>query len=232
MRVGVLGKGKTGGKVIELLSERTDIEFEVFDRSFPPTLERLKNLHGVISFLPGEQFVEIIDMLIKSQVVVISGSTGAPLPLDLHERLTQNQLTWVWASNFSLAMALVRLMLEDLSLASSLLKNPLFHIHEIHHTKKLDAPSGTALSWQHWLGVQAKMTSERTGDVIGFHRVEMSTRNERIALEHEALDRRLFAEGALWSLDKILTQQHQNRPFGLLDFHQLIRQHFGLGAQA
>jgi 4-hydroxy-tetrahydrodipicolinate reductase len=230
MRIGVLGKGKTGGKVIELLSERSDLAFEVFDRSFPPTLERLKNLQGVISFLPGEHFVEIIDMLIKSQVIVISGSTGAPLPENLHQRLMQDELSWVWASNFSLAMALVRLMLEDMKLASSLLQNPKFHIHEVHHTKKLDAPSGTALSWQHWLGVEAEMTSERTGDVIGFHRAVMTTRNERIALEHEALDRRLFAEGALWSLDEIISLKNDQRPTGLLDFHQLIRQHFGLGA--
>jgi 4-hydroxy-tetrahydrodipicolinate reductase len=230
MRIGVLGKGKTGGKVIELLSDRSDLEFEVFDRSFEPTLERIKNLNGVISFLPGESFVDMIDMLIKSQVIVISGSTGAALPSNLNERLISENLSWVWASNYSLAMALVRLMLEDLSLASSLLQHPEFAIHEVHHTKKLDSPSGTALSWKHWLGVEAKMTSERTGDVIGFHRVDMSTRNERISLEHEALDRRLFAEGALWSFDKIAALPKDKRPCGLLDFHQLIRQHFGLGA--
>ena len=48
-----------------------------------------------------------------------------------------------------------------------MLREPIFSIHDIHHTKKLDSPSGTALSWQDWLSKKASITSERVGDVVG-----------------------------------------------------------------
>lgn len=227
MKIGLLGKGKTGGKVLDILSHREDkIELEIFDRQAPPTLERLSNLDGVISFLPGEAFVEHLDKLIQSRVVVVSGSTGMKLPDTLEQQLKVEKLSWVIASNFSLGMAMVRLMIEQMRATRGLFPESVAHIHEVHHTKKLDAPSGTALSFKEWLGGDAEITSAREGDVIGLHRLTLTTPSEQIVLEHEALDRRLFAEGAVWTLDQLLGICEEERPHGLIDFHNLVRRSF------
>jgi 4-hydroxy-tetrahydrodipicolinate reductase len=91
-------------------------------------------------------------------------------------------------------------------------------IHEIHHTKKQDAPSGTALSMESWMDEKCTITSERTGDVIGFHELKFDTGSEKITLTHEALDRKLFADGAIWAAEYLL----KNKIPGLNNFQEII----------
>jgi 4-hydroxy-tetrahydrodipicolinate reductase len=220
MKIGVLGKGKTGGKVIELAGDGV----VVFDRTHPLTVEEARVLDGLICFTPGEVFLEHIEVLIESKILVVSGATGCALPQDLDQRLKNAELSWVWASNFSLGMAVVRLMIEQMKTARQLFPNINASIHEVHHTKKLDAPSGTALSWKEWFEGDVTITSERTGDVIGLHTLTVNTPSEKISLEHEAQDRRLFAEGALWALNQLHSMPPNQRPYGLIDFHALVRQ--------
>ena len=77
-------------------------------------------------------------------------------------------------------------------------------ISEVHHVKKLDSPSGTALSLKKALGFDVPINSFREGDVIGVHSLELRLPGEIISLSHEATDRRVFAEGALWAAEQIL----------------------------
>ena len=88
------------------------------------------------------------------------------------------------------------------------MKDPEFHIHEVHHKEKKDAPSGTALSWQEWLGQNAHISSDRQGDVKGIHSLHIKNENESIWLKHEAHRRELFAEGAIWSAKYLLKHPH------------------------
>ena len=101
-------------------------------------------------------------------------------------------------------MNLIKMMIETLGQAPNLFDQTNYHIHEVHHVHKKDAPSGTALAWKNWLGQQAEVTSERTGDVVGDHQLELQTPFEKISLRHQALDRRIFAQGALWGLERTL----------------------------
>lgn len=71
-------------------------------------------------------------------------------------------------------------------------------ITDIHHSKKKDAPSGTALALQAAMAPRpVSITSIRTGNVIGEHRVQLFKENEQLELIHRAHDRTIFAEGAL-----------------------------------
>jgi 4-hydroxy-tetrahydrodipicolinate reductase len=103
-------------------------------------------------------------------------------------------------------MNIVRRCLSVIGQSSSVLKNPTFRIHEIHHKHKQDAPSGTAISWEGWLGREAEITSERKGDVKGIHQLEVKTETESIWLKHEAHDRKIFAEGAVWAAEQLLSE--------------------------
>lgn len=200
MKIALLGAGKTGSKVLEVAQ---DHEVTAFDLDNKPTVEALREHDVVISFLTGDVFVTYIDMLVESAVPVATGSTGFDWPKDISERLQQQNVAWIAASNFSLGMNLVHGMISVLAKATQLYENPSFAIHEIHHVHKLDKPSGTALSWREWLGEQADITSERTGDNPGFHELTLQTEFEDIVLSHQSKDRKLFAQGALWAAQRL-----------------------------
>lgn len=215
MKVALIGTGKTGGKVAHDHSDTIK-----FDSKNRPTLEKLKECDVVISFVPGDIFVEYIPLLIESKLPVVVGSTGFEWDKKVKSELEEKKLRWVHAHNFSMGMSIVKSLIETISKSSELLEDVTFKIHDIHHEKKLDAPSGTALSWKKWLGKDTKITSERTGDVIGYHHLDMQTPYESIKLVHEAKDRGIFARGALWSANQVLN--NTNLPFGLIHFNDLV----------
>lgn len=202
MKIALLGKGKTGGKVLELLQEQK-IPHTVFDSQNRPTKESLKGHDVIISFLSGEVFKHYIDLLVETKIPVVTGSTGMTWPLDFDLDLKKKNIRWIYATNFSLGMNIVQQMILIMSQVGKLFSDYQFSLHEVHHTKKLDAPSGTALSWKKWANHEMEISSERMGDVIGIHELELKTPNEKITLRHEALDRRIFAEGALFAARKI-----------------------------
>ncbi|MGZ3807778.1 MAG: 4-hydroxy-tetrahydrodipicolinate reductase [Bacteriovorax sp.] len=206
MKIALLGKGKTGGKVLELLVEQK-IAHTVFDSIHTPTLENLAGHDVVISFLSGEVFKHYMGLLVESKIPVVTGSTGMSWPAYFDEELKKNHVSWIYATNFSLGMNIVQQMIHIMGQASKIFSDYKFSLNEIHHTKKLDTPSGTALSWKKWVGHEVAITSERTGDVVGIHELTLSTSNEKITVKHEALDRKIFAEGALYAAKKITSDK-------------------------
>lgn len=198
MKIAILGKGKTGSKVIELAQE-AGYSFTVFDSINKPTIDNLKDHDVVISFFSGEVFQDFIPMLIDSKIPVVCGSTGFKWPLNFDTTLKEKKLTWIYATNFSLGMNLIHQMIKIMAKAEKIFSQYKFSLHEIHHTKKFDSPSGTALSWRDWSLHNIDITSERIGDVTGIHELKLSTNSEEITLKHEALNRRIFAEGALYA---------------------------------
>lgn len=201
MKVALLGTGKTGGKVLELLDGN---DVTGFDAVNSPTLKDLQAHDVAISFLPGPALVEYINLLVESGIPLASGSTGFDWPDDIDARLKQKGTAWVTASNFSLGMNLVHGMIEVLSKAPQLFDDYQFKLHEIHHVNKRDQPSGTSLSWQDWLGQPVDITSSRQGDNPGDHKLTLVTPYEDITVQHQAKDRRIFAQGAIWTAQKLV----------------------------
>jgi 4-hydroxy-tetrahydrodipicolinate reductase len=214
VKIALLGKGKTGSKVLENKSHQVI----AFDSKNPPTFEKLETFDVIISFLPGEAFRSYIPLLVETKLPVVTGSTGFEWPPQLEQTLKDKNLSWIYASNFSLGVAVVKQLLNKLSGATRLFPQHQTSIHEIHHTQKKDAPSGTALSMQQWMDESCAMTSERTGDVIGFHELTFDTGSERIKISHEALDRKLFADGAIWAAEYLF----KNKNPGLHSFQDII----------
>lgn len=138
-------------------------------------------------------------------VPLVSGTTGLEA---LQERVFDEAARGapvLHAPNFSpgvnATLALVRqarAMLGDLTSAS---------ITDVHHAHKKDAPSGTALALAEALApLEPTIDSRREGEVVGEHRVVMDLPGEQLVIEHRALDRAIFARGALqaarWLLDQ------------------------------
>ncbi|MAO64400.1 MAG: hypothetical protein CL666_05325 [Balneola sp.] len=219
MKIAVIGTGKTGGKVVELLGEELS---EAFDEHNPPTVEKLKQSDAVIIFVPGDAVADVIDDVMEAGIPAAWGSTGYEWPADLDKQVKANNTKWVLASNFSLGMNVIRKSIQAISKASDILKDPEFHIHEVHHVHKKDAPSGTALSWKEWLDKEAEVTSAREGDVKGIHELTVKTGTEEITLKHKALDRALFAEGAIWAAKQMV--ENHDVENGVHAFGQLFDQ--------
>ena len=215
-RYALIGTGKTGSQLPGLLD--ADEHVTQFNRSNPVTLEALKGHDAVICFVPGPVLMEMLPTLKASQLPVISGATGLSWPAELDSQLKADGVTWVWAHNFALGMNLVRQLLQVVGSASELLPQASLQLHEIHHTAKLDAPSGTALSWKDWLGQDVDVSYQRIGDVIGDHSLTITTPTEKITIQHQAQDRAIFATGALWACRYIL---NNTLPAGLIPFEQL-----------
>lgn len=221
MKLALLGKGKTGGKVLEIAGG--DVSVEVFDRTNHPTFEKLTKCDVILSFLPGDAFVDLMPVLLETKKPVVTGSTGFQWPPGFAGTLIQKEITWIYATNFSLGVVVLKQLIERLNKVSHLFSEKTLSIHEVHHTKKLDAPSGTALSMKEWLKGDCEVTSERTGDVVGLHTLTLETPSEIIRLEHEAKNRTLFAEGALWAT-RMITKTEP----GLHSFQKVVENHLSL----
>ena len=216
MKYAVIGKGKTGSYVIDLLKKK-NLEFEIFDSTNSPTIEKLSLFDVAICFVNGPVFESLIPILLESKINVVTGATGLEFDTKLSNLVNEAGAKWIKASNFSIGMNLVHKMIsESLAKASKLFDEYDFNIHEVHHTKKLDAPSGTAIKWQDWSGEKLDITHDRTGDVVGDHTITLTTNNEKITLRHEALDRSIFASGALKACDLL-----EDIGIGLHDFEEI-----------
>ena len=221
MKVGLLGTGKTGSMLVGLES---DVETISFNSKNKPTLESLKDLDVVIAFVSAPVFLEYLPLLIEAKTPVVSAATGDFSTEEIDLELKKNNLSWIWGSNFSLGMTIVKRLIEELSSLHDLYEDVDYSIHEVHHTKKLDAPSGTAKSWGEWLGIDCEISSERTGDVVGIHELSVKTPFEEINLKHESHNRKLFAKGALWAARFLL--KHKLSP-GLHHFDQIVKEYLG-----
>ncbi len=133
---------------------------------------------------------------------VVSGTTGwdaERAAVEAEVRKAGGAL--LWAPNFALGVGLFLKVVEEA--ARRFKAAPAFdaHIVETHHAAKKDAPSGTAKRMAELaakqLGRSVPVTSVRTGQVPGTHRVIFDGPFEQVTIEHLARDRSVFASGAL-----------------------------------
>lgn len=218
MKTALIGAGKTGKHVKELLG---DDNVTIYNTSRNPTPEKLKKADVAIIFVPGNSVENLIKPVLASGIPAVWGTTGYQWPENLSELVKVNRTRWVMASNFSLGMHLVRKCLAVIGRGSEVLVNPEFHIHEVHHKDKQDAPSGTALKWADWLGINdVQISWNREGDVNGIHTMHVKTDFESIYLKHEAHTRAVFAQGAVWA-SRFLLNHSEILP-GLYSFESII----------
>ena len=219
MKVAVIGKGKTGQAIIDLLTP-VNIS-DIFDSKNSATVDKLNKAEVAIVFVNADVLRTILPILLQSKVAVVCGTTGFQYDECLIQEIQKNHQTWVVANNFSLSMVLIKQMLALMGSLQNLVPDTHFKLVETHHTHKKDAPSGTALSWRKWLNVgNCQIQSIREGEVKGEHALVVENPYECIEFKHIAHDRKLFAEGALWSARFIC--EHKTLK-GFYQFDELVR---------
>lgn len=148
MKIGVIGYGKMGKEIEKVALERghsTPLIFDVNNLN-ELTAENLKKCDVVIEFTTPESAVRNYLTCFEAGVPVVSGTTGWLQDRDLvHEKCLEKKGTFFYASNFSIG---VNLFFElNRRLADIMKGHPgyVLSLKEVHHTQKLDAPSGTAI---------------------------------------------------------------------------------------
>lgn len=217
----VIGVGKTGGEILHLLhANETAL---TFNQSRPVTAAALQAADAAIIFVPGHAVPALLSPVLEAGIPTVWGSTGFTWPTNLAAQLIEKNARWVVASNFSPMMVLIQKMLEMLGeTAPQVLEDAEYTLHEVHHLHKKDQPSGTALSWQEWLGVPCDISATREGDVKGIHTLTINTATETLKLHHEVHDRRVFAAGALKAARYLLAHPELNP--GLYRFCDLFNE--------
>ncbi|MCJ0824847.1 4-hydroxy-tetrahydrodipicolinate reductase [Luteimonas sp. 50] len=159
-----------------------------------------------IDFSLAEAFDRILALCEGRGVALVTGTTGLDDTQRDALRAASARIPVLWASNFSLGVAVLADLVER---AARALPGWDCDIVEAHHAGKRDAPSGTALS----LGAAAgqggaspRYASLRAGDIVGEHTVQFTTAGERIELVHRAGNRDIFARGALHAASRLGTR--------------------------
>jgi 4-hydroxy-tetrahydrodipicolinate reductase len=183
--------------------------------------EFLRDVDGVIDFSTPSATIDIGKAIAEKGLVHVIGTTGLnPQQEEILRRYAKTAKI-VYAPNFSVG---VNMLLSLVEKVSGVLDDQYdIEIVEMHHNKKVDAPSGTALGLGKaaargrgvklddvWVKARDGHTGARKpgeigfatlrgGDVVGDHTVIFASDGERVELSHKASDRKIFAKGAVRS---------------------------------
>jgi 4-hydroxy-tetrahydrodipicolinate reductase len=205
--IAIIGDGKMGQAINQLALEKGwNVAAVIGERESAGgsgvDKGSLGNAQVAVEFTQPDAAVANITASLRAGVPVVVGTTGWYDALPDVTRIAKETGTGLlWSPNFSLG---VNVLIELARYAGTLMRSlegfdP--HIVETHHSRKKDAPSGTAIA----IGKAASdaldrpipTTSIRTGSVPGTHELLFDGMFEQLSLTHVARDRRVFAEGAL-----------------------------------
>jgi 4-hydroxy-tetrahydrodipicolinate reductase len=221
----VLGMGKTGSLVADVARERGHIvrAMDINENAGAAALTAptLAGVDVVIDFTNADAAVENMRAILSLGGRIVVGTTGWYAHLDAMKAIAQRRsAALLYGTNFSIGVQKLFRLTADLAR----LDGYKFAITETHHTTKLDAPSGTAITLQEIIqsarpGIDVEITSHRVGDAKGEHTVTASSEYDVLELRHDAHSRRGFAQGAVRAAEWLAHQ-----PSGVWDFREVFDQ--------
>jgi 4-hydroxy-tetrahydrodipicolinate reductase len=211
MKIALLGYGKMG-KVIERIALERVHEI-VLKKDQNNTFEGLLNADVAIDFSVPDSAVDNITECLNNGIPVISGTTGwlADYP-KMVQLCEEKNGSFIYASNFSLGVNVFFELNEYLAKMMSNLKQYNVSMEEIHHTQKLDAPSGTAITlaegvikhsdYANWtletpISNEIHIEAKRIENIPGTHSIFYDSEVDQIEIKHTAHSREGFALGAV-----------------------------------
>lgn len=211
MKIALFGYGKMG-KTIEQLALQKGHTI-VLKTSGKSSLEKVIEADVAIDFSTPKAAASNIKFCLERQIPIVCGTTGWLENYNEIINFCKNcNGAFIYASNFSIGVNLFFKMNEYIADLMKSWKGYQISLEEIHHTEKLDTPSGTAITLAEgiiknsdkisWNQKELKenninITSKRIKDVKGTHRVNYQSEIDTISIQHEAHSRKGFALGAL-----------------------------------
>ena len=186
------------------------------ENGVPKTFEELGDVQAdvVIDFSHHSAATAVVEYAKKYGCAAVIGTTGHTPEEKAAITAAAEHIPVFWAGNMSLGIAVLCRLAKQ---AAAAFPDADVEIVEIHHTRKVDAPSGTAkmifeavkeVRPQAYANCgragEGKRTKDeigisalRMGNVVGIHEVHICTPNQTLTLRHEAANRAMFADGAV-----------------------------------
>lgn len=226
MRILILGYGKMGKAIEEIAEDRGHTITHKININNTQALKFIDSseIDVAIEFSEPDAAFENISYCINNNIPVVSGTTGwLDRKAEAEELCLKNNGALFYASNFSPGVNLFFKLNEILAKMMEQQQGYASEITEIHHTEKLDSPSGTAITLAEgiidnlssktmWANEPSNkenvipILSTREPDVPGTHIVKYTSDVDEIEIKHTAKSRTGFALGAVlvaeWILDK------------------------------
>ena len=248
MKIALLGYGKMG-KIIEKIAidRKHEIVLKIdYDNQHDLTTENLQMADVAIEFSTPATVLNNIEHCFKAGVPVVVGTTGWYNELEqVKQQCESGNNSLIYATNFSVG---VNIFFHINRVLAKLMNNYPYYevqVEEIHHTQKLDSPSGTAItiaegiienlsSKKEWVNVltadgaetaddnvkndQLLIESFRINSVPGTHTVIYDSEVDTIELKHTAHNRNGFALGAVLAAEWIQDKKGFHSVEDMFDF--------------
>jgi 4-hydroxy-tetrahydrodipicolinate reductase len=221
MKLALLGYGRMGKEIEKIALERGH---EIVIKSNGDQDYDITQADVAIDFSIPDSAFNNISTCINHTIPVVSGTTGW---LDKYDDAValcnEKKGAFIYASNFSLGVNLFFALNEKLATMMRLQEQYTIDIEEIHHTKKLDAPSGTAITLAEGIIENSKkeqweldgevsdknipIKAIRTPEVPGTHTVNYNSEVDSIEIKHTAHNRKGFALGAVVAAEWLIGKE-------------------------
>jgi 4-hydroxy-tetrahydrodipicolinate reductase len=238
MRIALLGYGKMGKAIEKVALERGhEVVFRIdLNNASDKQLITKDNVDAVIEFSSPHSAYVNLEFCMKSGLKTVCGTTGwLESRREIEQLCVQNKASFFYASNYSIGVNLFFKVNEFLAKLMAPHQQYEIFTSEIHHTEKLDAPSGTAITLaegilsnnttkKSWVNNQIAAKEElpiwssREGKVPGTHTIKYISEIDEIEIKHTAYTRMGFALGAVLAAEWL---QGKEGVFGMNDLLSL-----------
>lgn len=225
MKIALIGYGKMGKEIEAIALDRGHtITLKIDENNKDISLEDLKNCDVAIEFSTPAAVIPNIRSCFNANLPIIVGTTGWYKDFaEIKSACLNDNRSLLYSTNFSIGVNIFFEINRRLAMLMNKQKNYDVTIEEIHHTQKLDAPSGTAITIaedimkyverkDQWVNEKTNpvnhlnIFSQRIDNIPGTHIVKYSSTIDDIEIMHKAHNRKGFALGAVlaaeWLKDK------------------------------
>ncbi|MGH9340616.1 MAG: 4-hydroxy-tetrahydrodipicolinate reductase [Acidobacteriota bacterium] len=219
MKIALIGYGKMG-KMMEQVARETgdvvvhtmDVEENPLDKGFSG--EWTTHADVLIDFSVAKAVPQNVKNAVNAKIPIVVGVTGWYAQLEqVKESVEEGSGACIYSSNFSIGVQVLFYLSREAAKLFSRFEEYHPYLVDIHHSEKVDSPSGTSVRLQGFLEETYKETHEkipvtsiRVGYFPGIHVVGFDSPVDNLKLEHTARSREGFARGALfagkWIQDK------------------------------
>jgi 4-hydroxy-tetrahydrodipicolinate reductase len=227
MNIAIIGYGRMGHEIESVAVDRGHIIKVIIDQDNISDLNEtgMNGIDVAVEFTTPDSAFGNISKCLNLRIPIVSGTTGWLKDYDkAAEICSVNETSFIHSSNFSIGVNI--LFRLNSGLAGYLAQHPEYKpfIEEIHHVRKLDAPSGTAITlangiikqnpdYTGWCfendrtDRQIPVRSVREGIVPGIHIISWDSEIDTITLKHESKSRKGLALGAVVAAEFIRSRK-------------------------
>ena len=228
MNIALIGYGKMGKAIEEIAISRGHSVVVKFNSQNPLESSQLRTTDVAIEFSQPDLALKHIKLCADGQIPIVVGTTAWEEHLaEIINHIDKREASLIYSSNFSIGVNLFFEMNKYLARLMNDKTDYVASITEIHHTQKIDAPSGTAVTlakdlisnhptYSSWKLTGQSENMEKTDlpisaireeNVPGTHLISYTSEIDTLTIEHQAHNRKGFALGAVIAAEFIHKKQ-------------------------